>query len=44
MHAVAPSSTPKRHAALLSSDFLLLIDEPLASDSFNAVTVLYPPV
>ena len=44
MHAVAPSSTPKRHAALLSSDFPLLIDEPLASDSFNAVTVPYPPV
>ena len=44
MHAVAPSSTPRRHTALLTSDLPLLSDVPLVSGSFNSVTVAYTPV
>ncbi len=41
MHAVAPSTSPRRHTELLISDFSLLSDEPLVLGSSNAVTVSY---
>ena len=44
MHAVAPSSIPRRHTALPSSDLPLSSNEPLASDRFNAVPVAYPSI
>ena len=44
MHAVAPSSTPRRQTALLTSDLSLPSDVPLASGSFNELIVAYPPV
>ena len=44
MHAVAPSTSPRRHTEFLISDLPLLSDESLASGSSNAVTVSYLPI